>query len=169
MKNYTPPTPGRTGVRARAAARLAQGLPLSLALTATLLWAGPALAKFDKIGDLDTVSVSHDANFQTVEGQGLLRTWILLEFKEDQRFDPGLASLQPGNPLSYKSRKDYVQVDCKKNLYAELATQMFAEAEGKGAPVFENSGLRSAMPRFVNPSNHEGAVLVFLCKGIKPN
>lgn len=169
MRNFTTCPSAQPSAGANTAARSIPALPWAIALTASLFWANPVLAKFDKIGDLESVSVSHDANFQTVEGQGLLRTWILLDFKEGQRFDPGLASLQPGNPLSYKSRKDYVQVDCKKNLYAELATQMFADAEGKGAPVFENSGLRSAMPRFVNPSNHEGAVLVFLCKGIKPN
>lgn len=139
------------------------------AMAACLLWTIPAAAKFEKIEDLESVSVSHDADYQAKEGRNLLRTWIMLDYKEGQTFDPGIASLRPGNPLTYRSRKDYVQVDCKKNLYAELATQMFTDNQGKGAPVFESTYLRSALPRFVNPSNHEGPVLTFLCKGGKPN
>jgi hypothetical protein len=126
-------------------------------------------ARFEKLADLDAVSVSTEPNFVTNAGPQLLRTWILLDFKEEQRFEaaPGPTNAGPG--LSYKSRKDYVQVDCRQNLYTELATQMFPEADGKGKTVFESTFHRSGQPRFATPRSHEGAVLVFLCRGIRPN
>ena len=127
-----------------------------------------AYARFEKLADLDSVSVSTEPNFLTNEGPQLLRTWILLDFKEAQQFEPTPHAMNPRSLLSYRSRKDYVQVDCRRNLYTELATQMFPDAEGKGKTVFESTFLRSGMPRFVTPSSHEGAVLVFLCKGIRP-
>ena len=42
-------------------------------------------------------------------------------------------------------------------------------AEGKGNPVFESPFQRSGLPRFATPSSHEGAVLAFLCRGVRPN
>jgi hypothetical protein len=125
-------------------------------------------AAFEKIADLNAVSVSTDANFQVGAGRDILRTWIRLDFKQEQRFDLAPNPLQARTLLAYRSRKDYVQVDCRRNLYGELATQMFSEPEGKGDTVFESTYMRSAMPRFATPSTHEGVVLIFLCKGIKP-
>ncbi len=127
-----------------------------------------AQAQFEKIADLNAVSVSTDANFLVTEGRALLRTWVRLDFKEDQRFEPTPNPLSPGPTLAYRSRMDYVQVDCQRNLYGELATQMFSDAEAKGQTVFESTGMRSANPRFATPSSHEGVVLLFLCKGVKP-
>jgi hypothetical protein len=145
------------------------GLCLSLAIT---LWIGlntsVSQARFEKLADLDEVSVSTEPNFLTNEGPQLLRTWILLDFKEAQQFEPTPHAMNPRSLLNYRSRKDYVQVDCRRNLYTELATQMFPDAEGKGKTVFESTFHRSGLPRFVTPSSHEGAVLVFLCKGIRP-
>jgi hypothetical protein len=106
--------------------------------------------------------------FQVNEGKAL-RTWILLDFKDSQSFAPGSSSLAPTAAIAYRSRKDYVQVDCQRNMYAELATQMFSETEGKGQTLFESTYHRSPMPRFATPSSHEGVVLQFLCKGVKPN
>lgn len=126
-------------------------------------------ARFEKLADLDAVSVSTEPNFVTNAGPQLLRTWILLDFKEDQRFEATPGPTSTGTALSYKSRKDYVQVDCRQNLYTELATQMFPEADGKGKTVFESTFHRSGQPRFATPRSHEGAVLVFLCRGIRPN
>ena len=120
------------------------------------------------LADLDAVSVSTDADFQVNEGKAL-RTWILLDFKDSQSFAPGSSSLAPTAAIAYRSRKDYVQVDCQRNMYAELATQMFSETEGKGQTLFESTYHRSPMPRFATPSSHEGVVLQFLCKGVKPN
>ncbi len=144
--------------------------PKSFLITGLLsLLAMPAAwAQFDKIADLNNVSVSTDQNFLVTEGRALLRTWVRLDFKEDQRFEPTPNPLSPGPTLAYRSRMDYVQVDCQRNLYAELATQMFSEAEAKGQTVYESSGLRSASLRFATPSGHEGAVLLFLCKGVRP-
>ena len=133
-----------------------------------LLTMPAAWAQFDKIADLNNVSVSTDQNFLVTEGRALLRTWIRLDFKENQRFEPTPNPLSPGATLAYRSRMDYVQVDCQINLYAELATQMFSETEAKGQTVYESSGLRSASLRFATPSGHEGAVLLFLCKGVRP-
>jgi hypothetical protein len=132
------------------------------------LWGPQAHARFEKLADLDEVSVSTEPNFLTSEGPQLLRTWILLDFKEAQQFEPTPHAMNPRSLLNYRSRKDYVQVDCRRNLYTELATQMFPEAEGKGKTVFESTFHRSGLPRFVTPSSHEGAVLVFLCRGIRP-
>jgi hypothetical protein len=133
-----------------------------------VFWGQLAHARFEKLADLDSVSVSTEPNFLTNEGPQLLRTWILLDFKEAQQFEPTPHAMNPRSLLSYRSRKDYVQVDCRRNLYTELATQMFPDAEGKGKTVFESTFHRSGLPRFVTPSSHEGAVLVFLCKGIRP-
>lgn len=107
-------------------------------------------ARFEKLADLDAVSVSTEPNFVTNAGPQLLRTWILLDFKEDQRFEATPGPTSTGTALNYKSRKDYVQVDCRQNLYTELATQMFPEADGKGKTVFESTFHRSgsrALPR----------------------
>lgn len=140
---------------------------MSLVMAASLL-SGAAWARFEKVADLSNVSVSTDANFQVGAGRDILRTWIRLDFKEQQRFDLAPHPMQAKTLLAYRSRKDYVQVDCRRNLYGELATQMFSETEGKGETVFESTYLRSAMPRFATPATHEGVILVFLCKGIKP-
>jgi len=151
--------------------RKVRGLSLWLSL-AVSIWVGlntpAAHARFEKLADLDEVSVSTEPNFLTNEGPQLLRTWILLDFKEAQQFEPTPHAMNPRSLLNYRSRKDYVQVDCRRNLYTELATQMFPEAEGKGKTVFESTLHRSGLPRFVTPSSHEGAVLVFLCRGIRP-
>ena len=128
-----------------------------------------AQARFEKLADLDAVSVSTEPNFVTNAGPQLLRTWILLDFKEEQRFEVAPGPTNTGPALNYKSRKDYVQVDCKQNLYSELATQMFPDADGKGKTVFESTFHRSGQPRFATPRSYEGAVLVFLCRGIRPN
>ncbi len=141
----------------------------SVIVSATLAFAMPtAQAQFEKIADLNAVSVSTDANFLVTEGRALLRTWVRLDFKEDQRFEPTPNPLSPGPTLAYRSRMDYVQIDCQRNLYGELATQMFSDTEAKGQTVFESTGMRSANPRFATPSSHEGVVLLFLCKGVRP-
>ncbi len=143
---------------------------MALALVVGLLAASVSQAKMEKIGDLEQgVAVSSDASFLSQAGRELLRTWILLDFKDEQRFEGAASPLNPAAALGYKSRKDYVQVDCKHNMYSELATQMFADPEGKGKPVFESTYHRSPMPRFATPASHEGVVLLFLCKGIKSN
>ena len=144
---------------------------LNVLLVAGLLTAVSPLsswAQFEKIADVSNVSVSTDGNYLVTEGRALLRTWIRLDFKEDQQFEPTPNPLSPGRTLAYRSRMDYVQVDCQRNLYAELATQMFPEPEAKGQTVYESSGLRSASLRFATPSGHEGVVLLFLCKGVRP-
>ena len=141
---------------------------LSLAAFFLVIWSPHAHARFEKLADLDEVSVSTEPNFLTNEGPQLLRTWILLDFKQAQQFEPTPHAMNPRSLLNYRSRKDYVQVDCRRNLYTELATQMFPEAEGKGKTIFESTFHRSGLPRFVTPSSHEGAVLVFLCRGIRP-
>lgn len=127
-------------------------------------------AKFEPLADLESVSVSTEPDFLVSAGRNLQRTWILLNFRQEQRFD--VASPQPLGPplnLTYRSRKDYVQVDCKRNLYSELATQMFPEAQANGAPVYESTFERSGLPRFATPSSHEGTVVAFLCRGVRPN
>ena len=136
---------------------------------AVALFTSAAQARFEKLADLETVSVSTEPNFLSNAGPQLLRTWILLDFKEAQNFEVSPDPMNPKAALSYRSRKDYVQVDCRHNLYTELATQMFPQAEGKGKSVFESTFHRSGQPRFATPSSHEGAVLVFLCRGIRPN
>lgn len=133
---------------------------------------GPSIgtAKFEPLADLESVSVSTEPNFLVSSGRNLQRTWVLLNFRQEQRFD--VASPRPlgaRSNLTYRSRKDYVQVDCKRNLYAELATQMFPEAEANGNPVYESTFERSGLPRFATPSSHEGTVLAFLCRGVRPN
>ncbi len=141
-----------------------------LALLALSAASGPVQAKMEKIGDLEQgVAVSSDASFLSQAGRELLRTWILLDFKDEQRFEGTASPSNPAAAVGYKSRKDYVQVDCRHNMYSELATQMFPDPEGKGKPVFESTYHRSPMPRFATPASHEGVVLLFLCKGIKPN
>ena len=142
--------------------------PFLLPALLALLTMPSAWAQFDKIADLNNVSVSTNANFLVTEGRAQLRTWVRLDFKEDQKFEPTPNPLSPGPILAYRSRMDYVQVDCQRNLYAELATQMFTDTEAKGQTVYESSGLRSASLRFATPSGHEGAVLLFLCKGVRP-
>ena len=143
---------------------------MAFALALGLLAASVGQAKMEKIGDLEQgVAVSSDASFLNQAGRDLLRTWILLDFKDEQRFEGAASALSPAAALGYKSRKDYVQVDCRHNMYSELATQMFPDPEGKGKPVFESTYHRSPMPRFATPASHEGVVLLFLCKGIKPN
>jgi hypothetical protein len=144
--------------------------PITLATLALLsVLANPAQARMEKIGDLESgVAVSSDASFLTQPGRELLRTWILLDYKDEQRFDGSGSPLNPTPPTRYRSRKDYVQVDCRHNTYTELATQMFPDTEGKGAVVFESTYTRSPMPRFATPSSHEGVVLLFLCKGERP-
>jgi len=144
------------------------GVLLACAVAASLLFPTLGHARFEKLADLDTVSVSTDAAFQVNEGKAL-RTWIMLDFKDAQSFAPGTSTLAPTAEIAYRSRKDYVQVDCQRNMYAELATQMFSETEGKGPALFESTYHRSPMPRFATPSSHEGVVLQFLCKGLKPN
>lgn len=139
-------------------------LGLSLALMPRLGW-----AKFENLADLETVSVATQPDFLVFTGRSLQQTWILLNFKTEQRLD--VASPEPLGPrisLAYRSRMDYVQVDCRRNLYTELATQMFPEAEGKGSPVYESTFQRSGLPRFATPSSHEGTVLAFLCRGVRP-
>ena len=95
------------------------------------LWGPHAHARFEKLADLDEVSVSTEPNFLTSEGPQLLRTWILLDFKEAQQFEPTPHAMNPRTLLNYRSRKDYVQVDCRRNLYTELATQMFPPGRRK--------------------------------------
>lgn len=145
---------------------------LAAALLALVTGLMPSLgkAKFDQLADLDAVSVATEPDFQVSAGRNLLRTWILLNFKQEQRLE--LASPEPLGPrlnLAYRSRKDYVQVDCKRNLYTELAIQVFPDTEGKGAPVYESTFERSGVPRVATPSTHEGTVLAFLCRGVRPN
>ena len=149
-------------------ARRLLGYTLACAAAIALCLPAQGHARFEKHADLDAVSVSTDAAFQVNEGKAL-RTWILLDFKDSQSFAPGSSSLAPTAAIAYRSRKDYVQVDCQRNMYAELATQMFSETEGKGQTLFESTYHRSPMPRFATPSSHEGVVLQFLCKGVKPN
>ena len=141
-----------------------------LLLTAlALVMAGAVQARMEKIGDLESgVAVSSDASFLTQPGRELLRTWILLDYRDEQRFDGSGSPLNPTPAARYRSRKDYVQVDCRHNTYTELATQMFPETEGKGTVVFESTYTRSPMPRVATPSSHEGVVLLFLCKGERP-
>lgn len=130
---------------------------------------GPGFAKFEPLADLETVSVSTEPDFLVTAGRSLQRTWILLNFRQEQRLD--VSSPEPLGArlnLAYRSRKDYVQVDCKRNLYSELATQMFPESEGKGSPVYESTFERSGLARFATPSSHEGTVLAFLCRGVRP-
>ena len=146
-----------------------RSITLLVAGAAVALFTSAAQARFEKLADLETVSVSTEPNFLSNAGPQLLRTWILLDFKEAQNFEVSPDPMNPKAALSYRSRKDYVQVDCRHNLYTELATQMFPQAEGKGKSVFESTFHRSGQPRFATPSSHEGAVLVFLCRGIRPN
>lgn len=155
--------------------RPARGLARSRILSAILALAtgglAPSLAeaRFETLADLDAVSVATAPDFLVYTGRSLQQTWILLSFKQEQRLD--VASPEPlgaKTRLAYRSRMDYVQVDCKRNLYTELATQMFPEAEGKGSPVYESTFQRSGLPRFATPESHEGKVLAFLCRGIRP-
>lgn len=128
-----------------------------------------AEARFEPLAELDAVSVATAPDFLVYAGRSLQQTWILLNFKQEQRLD--VASPEPLGAkasLAYRSRMDYVQVDCKRNLYTELATQMFPEAEGKGSPVYESTFHRSGLPRFATPESHEGKVLAFLCRGVRP-
>lgn len=157
--------PGHRATARPLAGLIAAGLGLVLCLMPAA-----ASAKFEPLADLETVSVATEPDFLVTMGRSLQQTWILLNFKQEQRIDMG--SPEPmGNKvnLAYRSRKDYVQVDCKRNLYTELASQMFPEAEGKGNPVYESTFHRSGLPRFATPSSHEGAVLAFLCRGVRPN
>lgn len=149
-------------------ARRLLGYTLACAMAIALYLPATGHARFEKLADLDAVSISTNADFQVNEGKAL-RTWILLDFKDSQSFAPSSSSLAPTTAIAYRSRKDYVQVDCQRNMYAELATQMFSETEGKGQTLFESTYHRSPMPRFATPSSHEGVVLLFLCKGVKPN
>ena len=142
------------------------GLMLSALLC---LMPAPGMAKFEQLANLETVSVATEPDFLVLTGRSLQQTWILLNFKQEQRLD--VASPEPLGPrisLAYRSRMDYVQVDCRRNLYTELATQMFPEAEGKGSPVYESTFHRSGLPRFATPESHEGKVVAFLCRGVRP-
>ena len=133
------------------------------------LMPGPSMARFEQLANLETVSVATEPDFLVSAGRSLQQTWILLNFKQEQRLD--VASPEPLGPrvsLAYRSRMDYIQVDCKRNLYTELATQMYPEAEGKGNPVYESTFHRSGLPRFATPESHEGKVLAVLCRGVRP-
>lgn len=170
MAFHTYPKSPADGCRSGKSQRLAIarfGLMLGALLC---LMPAPGMAKLEQLASLETVSVSTEPDFLVSAGRGLQRTWILLNFRQEQRLD--VASPQPLGGLlnlTYRSRKDYVQVDCKRNLYAELATQMFPETEGKGSPVYESTFERSGLPRVATPSSHEGTVLAFLCRGVRPN